>query len=101
MAIALAIFGVAFAAFCVWLGVRIVNRRERWTKWTAVVLALLAAYPLSIGPMFAVFVEPNKPNPAPKWFDAMYEPVYKVAFSAPQTLGAGLLWYLMIWGAQP
>ncbi len=27
---------VAFAAFCVWLAVRLVNRRERWTKWTAV-----------------------------------------------------------------
>jgi len=22
------------AAFCVWLTVRIVNRRERWAKWT-------------------------------------------------------------------
>jgi hypothetical protein len=24
---------VAFAAFCVWLMVRIINRRERWAKW--------------------------------------------------------------------
>jgi hypothetical protein len=34
MAAALSIFGVAFAAFCMWLAVRIVNRRERWAKWT-------------------------------------------------------------------
>jgi len=27
-----AIIGIAFAAFCVWLAVRIVNRRERWAK---------------------------------------------------------------------
>jgi hypothetical protein len=25
---------VAFAAFCVWLAVRVYNRRERWAKWT-------------------------------------------------------------------
>ena len=52
MALALMIFGVAFAAFCVWLVVRIVNRRERWAKWTAVGLAvILVAYPMSLGPM--------------------------------------------------
>jgi hypothetical protein len=39
---------VAFSAFCVWLAVRIVNRRERWAKWTGVglivVLTPLCAY---------------------------------------------------------
>ena len=38
---------VAFAAFCVWLGVRVVNRRERWAKWTlpaATVLCLVMVY---------------------------------------------------------
>ncbi len=52
MAGALAIFGVAFAAFCVWLTVRVVNRREKWAKRTAVVLTVLMtlAYPLSVGP---------------------------------------------------
>ena len=33
----LAVSGVVFAAFCVWLAVRIINRRERWA--IAVVLA--------------------------------------------------------------
>jgi hypothetical protein len=48
MAIALAIFGVAFAAFCVWLAVRIINRRERWAKWTlAVLISLPLIYVLS------------------------------------------------------
>ena len=48
--------GVAFAAFRVWLTVRIVNRRERWAKWMAgaLIVAAIAGYPLSIGPV-AVF----------------------------------------------
>jgi hypothetical protein len=32
MKILLAVLGVAFAAFAVWLVERIVNRRERWAK---------------------------------------------------------------------
>jgi len=38
---------VGFAAFCVWLAVRIVNRQERWAKW------MLAA-----APMLVVFLYP-------------------------------------------
>jgi hypothetical protein len=44
MTIALPALAVAFAAFCVWLAVRIVNRRERWAKWTLAVVLLYAAY---------------------------------------------------------
>jgi hypothetical protein len=45
-------FGVAIPAFCVWLTVRIVNRRERWAKWTAAaVFGLLPVlYVGSFGP---------------------------------------------------
>jgi hypothetical protein len=51
MAIALAIFGVSFAAFCVWLTVRIFNRRERWAKWTlAAVVGVPMLYVASFGP---------------------------------------------------
>jgi hypothetical protein len=41
---------VAFAAFCVWLTVRIINRRERWAKGTAVVVGLPVLYVMSFGP---------------------------------------------------
>jgi hypothetical protein len=51
MALALSILGVAFAAFCVWLTVRIVNRRERWAKWTLAGVALPVVYLLSVGPV--------------------------------------------------
>ena len=48
MTILLATWGVAFAAFCVWLSVRIINRRERRAKRTAVALVvLLVGYPLN------------------------------------------------------
>ncbi len=42
---------VAFAAFCVWLTVRIVNRRDRWAKWTlGAVVGLPVVYVASFGP---------------------------------------------------
>lgn len=42
---------VALAAFCVWLAVRIVNRRERCAKWTLVaVIGLPVLYVASFGP---------------------------------------------------
>ena len=51
MALALLIFGVAFAAFCVWLTVRIINRREQWAKWTlAAVVGVPMLYVASFGP---------------------------------------------------
>ncbi len=46
-----AILAVSFAALCVWLIVRIVNRRERWAKWTlAAVVGLPVLYVASFGP---------------------------------------------------
>jgi|GEM_PF-3047674 len=38
--------GVALAAICVWLAVRIINRRERWARRTAVAIpfAILIIY---------------------------------------------------------
>ncbi len=50
MSIVLPTLAVAFAAFCVWLAVRIVNRQERWAKRTVWVLVVALAYPLSFGP---------------------------------------------------
>ena len=51
MPLTLLIFGVAFAAICIWLTVRIVNRRERWAKWTlAGVIGVAMLYVVSFGP---------------------------------------------------
>ena len=51
MEIIFSALAVAFTAFCVWLTVRIVNRRERWAKWTlAGAVALPVLYVIGFGP---------------------------------------------------
>jgi hypothetical protein len=64
MSIVLPALAVAFAAFCVWLGVRIYNRRERWAKWTAagLVAVVVLVYPLSIGPACWIVAKPAPRN---------------------------------------
>jgi hypothetical protein len=48
---AIVLSAVVFAALCVWLTVRIVNRKERWAKWTlAATLAAPVLYVASFGP---------------------------------------------------
>src|SRR5262245_35298477 len=53
MLVLLPILAIALAAACIWLAVRIVNRREKWAKKVAFCLAavlavgLAVAYPLS------------------------------------------------------
>jgi hypothetical protein len=53
----LSALGLAFAAFSVWLTVRIIARRERWAKRTAtaLVVMILPGYPLSAGPLQLCF----------------------------------------------
>ncbi len=51
MVFALSIIGIAFAAVCAWLTVRIVNRRERSAKRTlAAVVGIPVLYVASFGP---------------------------------------------------
>jgi O-antigen/teichoic acid export membrane protein len=42
-AIIIPALSVAFAAFCVWLTVRIIKRRERWTICVAIALIVISA----------------------------------------------------------
>lgn len=72
MAIALSIFGLAFAAFCVWIGIRIFNRRERWAKWTAAGVGLVALYPLSFGPVCWISSQMNFES---RMLSAFYQPI--------------------------
>ena len=60
-------------AFCIWLGVRIANRRERWAKRTAVALAILVMLnPISAGPLAWLIVHDYMPNDT---FYEFYSPV--------------------------
>jgi hypothetical protein len=97
MAVVLAIFGVAFAAFCVWLTVRIVDRRERWAKHTAVCLAvLIVIYLGSCGPalyLCSVAVISNDE------FERGYGPMLFMAVKHPR-IGDGIVAYAALWGAR-
>jgi hypothetical protein len=64
MAIALLISGAALAALCIWLAVRVINRRERWAKWmlAGIVIGLPGLYVGSFGP--ACWVTANEEQSA-------------------------------------
>lgn len=82
MIFVLSTLAAALAAFCVWLTVRIVNRRERWAKWTAVGLAVLVltGYPLSFGPACWLTSRYGSLYPS---FSATYQPLVSAADRVP------------------
>jgi hypothetical protein len=110
MTIGLPALAASFAAFCVWLAVRIVNRRERWAKRTlAIVLfGTPALYVLSFGPA-CWFAKPPRqefssietwnysPSPyavAPR----IYWPLGWLIANGPEPLRRSLLWYVRLGG---
>jgi cytochrome bd-type quinol oxidase subunit 1 len=94
MAITLGVFGVAFAAFCVWLVVRIINRRERWAKWTlAMMIGLPALYVLSIGPAAWTRNRIGDPAWAVAAYMRVYGPINQVYRKSPQAVRNILDWY--------
>ncbi len=90
--------GVVFAAFVVWLTVRIVNRRERWAKRTALAfVVVLVLYPLSMGPAYWI-------TGRTAWTDlwtwypvcaVAYWPVWEVARHSAM-LGDAVEWYVAL-----
>ena len=73
--------GVAFAAVCLWLTVRIINRRERWAKRTlATVVVLPVLYVLSFGPTCWVYSRVAGEDDAAEWVktDFIYAPLLRV-----------------------
>lgn len=94
MDIALSIIGVAFAAFCVWLGIRFYNRRERWAKWTLAALAVLVllVYPLSIGPALIL----TQKYPTAKFIMAVYRP-FVAAMCRSSTAQSAVMPYVQWW----
>ncbi|MBI3865464.1 MAG: hypothetical protein HY290_26615 [Planctomycetia bacterium] len=79
MMIVVSTLAVAFAAFCVWLTVRIVNRKERWAKRTAAgVLGVPVLYVLSFGPLCWVTSQSYSSGP-PQRTLILYWPLGKLA----------------------
>jgi hypothetical protein len=92
MATVLVIIGAAFAAFCIWLAVRIVNRREWWAKWTAAGLSVVVAYPLSFGP--ACWIS-SRTGTGAVIVSIAYQPVIRIIFepSAPDLVVSSIMKY--------
>jgi hypothetical protein len=96
MSLALPILGVAFAALCVWLAVRSINRKERWAKWTlAAVTILPTLYVLSSGP--AIWMSGGEER-MPEWLLTMYWPLRLIP-DGPEFIEDAFIWYLGLWSA--
>jgi hypothetical protein len=98
MAMLLAALGVVFAAFGVWLIVRIVNRRERWAKWTlATVIGLPVLYVASFGPACALVDRRMLPRST---LNTAFSPCLFLVTDAPEPLGNALSgWAAMCGGS--
>ena len=97
MSILTAALGTAFAAFCVWLTVRLVNRRERWAKCTAVILALtVVAYPLSFGPVVSLWLHGVFPTSSLPIINGIFAPArYVLPHSGVDQ--DFIDWYIRLW----
>jgi len=95
MTIALPALAVAFAAFCVWLAVRIFNRRERWAKWTAIGLIVALAYPASFGPACWWFSDLSAgPGGFPvSRSPGIYWPIGRLWNKSPDSIKVSISWY--------
>lgn len=104
-----AIVAVIFTAFCIWLTVRILNRRERWAKWTlAGVVSVPVLYVASFGPACwyiastgirnkQVPLDPDGYIHRPKpWFDTVYLPIGVFVGQEPYYIRPAFCWYGMV-----
>ena len=99
MTIILSILAVAFAAFCVWLMVRIVNRRERWAKWTAaVVVSMMLLYVPSVTPVSWFVNQESCPGWVGDAATGLYYPVLWTSEFGPQPFQDAMDWYADLWG---
>jgi hypothetical protein len=89
---------VAVAAFCIWLTVRIVNRRERWAKWTlAGVVGVPLLYVASVGPAAWVVNQPWRSARLLWALVAIYYPLDRIDRISPQPIRDALDWYVDLW----
>ena len=86
---------VAFAAFCVWLMVRIVNRGWKPGRRFGIFagLAVLSAYPLSFGPFTAIAVSGYMPNSVSAGIYPFYRPIEMIGSRGPEPFKSAVNWY--------
>jgi hypothetical protein len=92
--------GVAYAAFCVWLTVRIVKQRERWAKRTlAAVVCLPVLYVLSIGPVAWLNTRHRMPKSVSRAIKHVHDPIDWLMAHAPRPVDHAIRWYAQLWYA--
>jgi uncharacterized membrane protein YhaH (DUF805 family) len=99
LSFAWAIIGVAFAAFSVWLSVRIANRHERWAKRTALgAVVVVLGYLASFGPFIGLYHRRLLPDWAVTAGMYFYWPQTCAGMGVgPEPLRTALNWYANLW----
>ena len=93
------VVALAFVALCVWLIIRIANRRERWAKRTlAITLCLPVLYVLSFGP--AAWLETH--GYFGTWWThccevCFYYPLIWAQQNGPDAVRDAVVWYAGFW----
>lgn len=91
----LASIAAAFAALCLWLTVRIINRRERWAKrMLAAVIAMPVLYVASSGPAVWIFYRLGQPEWAVLPYQYLYNPLHDLSWRFEATGNAFASWCL-------
>jgi hypothetical protein len=100
MKIVLPVLAVAFAAFCVWLGVWVYKRHKNrgWRFWTvAALVAMFVVYPLSLGPACWLLTQEWKPDATHAVVVHVYAPILWVYRHGPQSVHAVIRSYAFLW----
>jgi hypothetical protein len=87
--------GLAFVATAAWLAVRIINRKERWAKWTlATLIGPPMLYVASFGPAcWWLSSLPNHQGSDMCFAPRFYLPIGWAARNGPYPIKAALSWY--------
>ena len=100
MAMVLSIFGISYAAFCIWLTIRIINRREMWAKWTlAWVVGAPVLYVASAGPAcwwLAQSPRDRTGRGTMRYAPGIYWPLGHASRDLPQPVRGALQWYIKL-----
>ncbi len=100
MRILFSALAVAFFAFCIWLAVRLVNRRERWAKRTlAAGVVVPVLYVLSLGPSNWLINHGSvkEKGPIHSMLIAIYAPLDESITYWPRKAKNVLSWYVELW----
>jgi hypothetical protein len=99
MALILLIVGIAFESTCLWLSVRIFNKREPFTQLAlAIAIGLPVAYILAEGPLGWVIYHQIAPESIETLIDTIFTQPIGLAFeAAPEEIQIAYCWYLSLW----